>query len=94
MSVARSSGFTARARSRYAARRGSVSTAAPRASSSAIVRSAPAWRSAAKVMTWRSAGRVARTSVIFAACAASLTKMATAPASRRMYAACSAGRLG
>src|SRR3982750_1199123 len=48
MSVARSSGFTASACSRYCARRASSSTAAPRASSSASVKSAPSCRAEAK----------------------------------------------
>src|SRR5829696_4771063 len=59
-----------------------------------MVRSAPSCRSVAKVITCRSVEHLARTPAILAACAASLTKIAAAPASFMMYATCSGGRFG
>ncbi len=94
MIVARSSGRTASALSRQRERVASLSSARPRSSTSASVRSTPAQRVSPKPITCSSVGSVARTLATFSASSGVETTIATDCESRRMNPTWSASSVG
>jgi hypothetical protein len=93
MIVARSSGFTLRASVRNRLVVSEVSPALPRFSRVVIDMSASG-PSSSKLITHCRPGTRERISLIFSPCSRFETKTPTAPESLRMYAICSAGRVG